>query len=403
MKFRSEEFLKGHISDIIGFYHPACIDNEYGGYINQMLDDGSIFDRMTKHLVGTCRFTYNYSLAYLVHGNSEYRDAAAHGVKFLLEHHKQSDGGYAWVLNGTDVEDDTRFCYGHAFVLLAAAGAKKAGAVGADELMNDIWNVLEERFWEIESELYVDEIAEGDWSAVDAYRGQNCNMHMCEAMLVAYEATQNIRYLDRAETLARRICKDLSAKSEGMVWEHYKTDWTHDWSYNKDDPKHLFKPYGYLPGHFTEWSKLLLILNRYRPADWLVPKAEFLFETAMEASYVHESGAIHYSFAPDGIIQDTDQYYWVFSETFGAAALLAHVTKNRKYWDWYDRIWTYADAHFVDHKHGAWYRLLDSNGIKYSDEKSPASKTDYHPLAACFEVLESYKKDTKSSTKEELS
>jgi mannose/cellobiose epimerase-like protein (N-acyl-D-glucosamine 2-epimerase family) len=394
MEFRSEEFLKKQISDIVGFYHPDCIDSEYGGYINQMLDDGSIFDAATKHLVGTCRFIYNYSLAYLVHGKAEYRDAAAHGVKFLLDHHKQPDGGYAWVLNLRNVEDGTRYCYGHAFVLLAAAGAKKAGADRADELLEGIWNLLELRFWEAEAELYVDEIAEGDWSAVDGYRGQNCNMHMCEAMLVAYEATKDERFLDRAETLARRICMDLPAKSDGLVWEHFKTDWSHDWNYNKDDPKHLFKPYGYLPGHFTEWSKLLVILNRYRPAEWLVPKAEFLFERAMEASYVQESGAIHYSFAPDGSIQDTDQYYWVFSETFAASALLAHSTGNSKYWDWYDRIWTYADAHFVDHTYGAWYRLLDINGKKYSNQKSPASKTDYHPLAACFEVLESYKKDT---------
>ena len=219
-------------------------------------------------------------------------------------------------------------------------------------------------------------------------------MHMCEAMLAAYEATQNLRYLDRAEILAQRICNDLSKKSDGMVWEHYKTDWSLDWDYNKEDPKHLFKPYGYLPGHFTEWSKLLLILNKYRPADWLVPKAEFLFQKALDATYVHETGAIHYSFAPDGSIQDTDQYYWVFSETFGASALLAQVTGKSEYWEWYDRIWTYADTYFVDHQYGAWYRLLDKNGKKYSNQKSPASKTDYHPLAACFEVLESYKKDS---------
>ena len=57
--FRSATFLRQHIADIVDFYHPRCIDDEYGGFINQMLDDGTVFDRMTKHLVGTCRFTYN--------------------------------------------------------------------------------------------------------------------------------------------------------------------------------------------------------------------------------------------------------------------------------------------------------------------------------------------------------
>ena len=392
--FRDEKFLKEHIRKIVSFYHPACLDLEHGGYINQMLDDGTVFDRMTKHLVGTCRFVYNYSLASLVLGDREYVEAAAHGVKFLHEHHKRADGGYAWVLSGREVTDGTRHCYGHAFVLLAAAGARKAGAAGASALMDDIWDLLESRFWETSANLYADEIRAGDWTAVDAYRGQNANMHMCEAMLAAWEASGDARYLDRAELLARRVCTDLASAADGLIWEHYRADWTHDWDYNKDDPKNLFRPHGYLPGHFTEWSKLLLILNRHRPADWLIPKAESLFNTAMDKAHAPETGAINYAFAPDGTILDTDQYYWVFAETFAAAALLARVTGKGEYWDWYDRVWAYADKHFVDHKHGGWYRILDCAGRKYSNQKSPASKTDYHPLAACFEVLQSRKIDS---------
>ena len=32
---RDAEFLKSHIRDIMGFYHPIAIDRQYGGYINQ--------------------------------------------------------------------------------------------------------------------------------------------------------------------------------------------------------------------------------------------------------------------------------------------------------------------------------------------------------------------------------
>ena len=213
-------------------------------------------------------------------------------------------------------------------------------------------------------------------------------MHMCEAMLAAYEATEEVRYLDRAETLANRICNILAEHADGLIWEHYRTDWTHDWNYNRDDPKNLFRPFGYLPGHFAEWSKLLLILNRHRPADWLTPKAASLFEAAMDAAWVPETGAINYTFDPDGTILDSDQYYWVFSESIAAAALLALETSNAGFWKWYDRIWVYEHENFVDHEYGGWYRVLDLAGNRYSDEKSPAAKTDYHPLAACYEVLE---------------
>ncbi|GIS63905.1 MAG: hypothetical protein CM1200mP3_01530 [Chloroflexota bacterium] len=39
-------------------------------------------------------------------------------------------------------------------------------------------------------------------------------------------------------------------------------------------------------------------------------------------------GGMNYSFDPDGEILDTDRYYWVLSETFASAALLACRTGN---------------------------------------------------------------------------
>ncbi|MEK6293657.1 MAG: AGE family epimerase/isomerase [Paraburkholderia tropica] len=69
------------------------------------------------------------------------------------------------------------------------------------------------------------------------------------------------------------------------------------------------------------------------------------------------------------------------------AALLGKRTGNERFWDWYDEIWRYSWKHFVDHRYGAWYRILTCDNRKYSDEKSPAGKTDYHTMGACYEVL----------------
>ena len=214
MSYRDPAFLRDHINSIIAFYHPTCIDDEFGGYINHLRDDGSIYDRNTKHLVGTCRFIYNYSLASVTLDEPAYKEAAAHGLHFLWETHRQIDGGFAWVLQNRQVEDGTRHCYGHAFVLLAAAGAAKAGIETAPALAAEVYDLLEKRFWEPEAQLYVDEIAAGDWNAINPYRGQNANMHMCEAMLAAYEATGEAQYIDRAHLLATRICVELADRSD---------------------------------------------------------------------------------------------------------------------------------------------------------------------------------------------
>ena len=103
---------------------------------------------------------------------------------------------------------------------------------------------------------------------------------------------------------------------------------------------------------------------------------------------------MHYTFAPDGQILDTDRYYWVLSETIAAASLLALRTGDDKYWDWYDKAWAFSDRHFVDHEYGAWYRILNVKNQPYDDLKSPPSKTDYHPLAACYETLEAIQRST---------
>jgi mannose/cellobiose epimerase-like protein (N-acyl-D-glucosamine 2-epimerase family) len=234
--------------------------------------------------------------------------------------------------------------------------------------------------------LYRDEISE-DWLKVSPYRGQNANMHSCEAMIAAYEATSNEHYLNRAFTLAQNICIRQAALTDGLIWEHYHEDWTVDWDYNRDDPRNLFKPWGFQPGHLTEWAKLLLILNKHRPEAWLLPRARELFDSALERAWDQEFGGICYGFSPEGEICDGDKYFWVQAESLAAAALLALSSDDNQYWDWYQRIWSYSWRHLVDHTHGAWFRILDRENRKYDDLKSPAGKTDYHTMGACYEVL----------------
>lgn len=118
-----------------------------------------------------------------------------------------------------------------------------------------------------------------------------------------------------------------------------------------------------------------------------MPRAVELFDTALAKAWDHQHGGIYYGFGPDGSICDDLKYFWVQAESLATAALLAARTGESRYWTWYDKIWTYSWEHFVDHKHGAWYRILGSDNGKLTDEKSPAGKTDYHTMGACYEVL----------------
>ena len=365
-----------------------------------------------RHLVSSTRFVFNYAMAANEFGGedaalrSEYLEAARHGLAFLRDRHRDpQSGGYFWTLRDGKPEDTTQHCYGAAFVLLAYSTAVKAGIEEARPWMDETWQLLQTRYWEEGFGLYRDE-ADREW-IFTGYRGQNANMHMCEAMLAAYEASHDPRYLDRALLLADRMTRDQAALAGGLVWEHYDSRWNIDTDYHRDDPKHLFRPWGFQPGHQTEWAKLLLILDRHLRAgavtvDWLLPRARDLFDRAIAAAWDDEFGGLVYGFAPEvlrkdvpgralpdgeNFVCDEDKYFWVQAESIATAARLAAATNDEAYWQWYDRLWEYAWTRMVDHRFGAWYRILDRRNRKYDDEKSPAGKTDYHTMGACHDVL----------------
>jgi mannose/cellobiose epimerase-like protein (N-acyl-D-glucosamine 2-epimerase family) len=372
-KFRDPQFLQGHMRHTLAFYAPRVKDPT-GGCFQFFKDDGTVYDRRTRHLVSSTRFVFNHALA------------------FVNDAHAQPQGGYAWLLDWHEgrarVTDGTNHCYGLAFVLLANSHAAEAGVPGAREGIAATFELMEQRFWEPANGLYADE-ATADWQ-VGSYRGQNANMHACEAMLAAHAATGDARYLDRALTLATSIAQRQAALAGGLVWEHYKPDWTPDWDYNRDDKTNIFRPWGFQTGHLTEWAKLLLMLERRLGAeapDWLVHTARHFFDTAMRHGWDTTHGGLVYGFAPGGEVCDADKYFWVQAESLAAAAWLAVRTGDDSYWQWYDRLWAYAWQHFVDHEHGAWYRILAPDNTKLTDEKSPAGKTDYHTLGACQDVL----------------
>ena len=385
--FNDKRFLIDHIESVMKFYHPHCINNNTGGFFQYFRDDGSIYDFDSKHLVSSTRFIFNYSMAAIQFDNKDYLDAALHGIDYLRDSHlNKNTGGYAWTMKGAEVNDSTNYCYGLAFVLLAYSSAYKAGILKAKDYIEETYQLMEKHFWSKEYELYSDEIS-ADWKVVSGYRGQNANMHSCEALIAAFEATGSQKYLDRALLIGKNICIRQAGLAEGLIWEHYDSNWEINWVYNKNRPDDLFRPWGFQVGHLTEWAKLLLILERHVKEDWLLPRAQELFDDAVEMGWDEKSEGLFYGFAPNGDISDKDKYFWVQAESLAAAAVLANRTGDDYYWEWYDRIWSFSWEHMIDHKYGAWFRILDSNNNKYDDLKSPAGKTDYHTMGACYEIL----------------
>jgi mannose/cellobiose epimerase-like protein (N-acyl-D-glucosamine 2-epimerase family) len=400
--FRDAEFIASHVQDTLRFYYPRAIDPT-GGHYQFFLDDGTVYDRHQRHLVSSTRYAFVWANAWLRFGGARYQRELQRALDFLRGAHRNPQtGGYAWLVSWRDgaiekVIDATNHCYGLAFVMLAYAHGLRAGIAECRAWLDETWEVMEQRFWEPARDLYADE-ADPNWN-LRPYRGQNANMHACEAMLAAYDATGETRFLDRAERIAQAVTGRQAALAGGLVWEHYRADWSVDWDYNRHDRTNIFRPWGFQPGHLTEWAKLLVLLDRRRPDAEAVRRAAFFFDTALDTAWDTAHGGIAYGFAPDRSICDGDKYHWVQAESLAAAALLAEATRAQKYWNWYARLWSYCWDHFVDHEHGAWFRILAPDNRKITDQKSPAGKVDYHDMGACYDMIDVLKRSADAGRK----
>jgi len=385
MQFDTREFLQAHTESILAFYEPVVRDPN-GGFFQNFRDDGSVYDPVNRHLVSSTRFVFNYAEAYRRGYGAHYADWARMGLKYLETHHRVDATGHFGWMHGEQL-DNTAMAYGQAFVILAYSHAHLAGLTDATAAIAAVHQLLDEQFYEPDHRAYADERS-ADLQTLDPYRGQNANMHLCEAYIAAYRATQDPIYFDRADSLARRFAGELAGVAGGLIWEHYDADWNPDWQYNIDKPDDLFKPWGFQPGHQSEWAKLLLQLNALKPDSWYVERAKALFDAAVEKGWDSEFGGLVYGFAPTGEFADAQKYFWVQAESLAAAYRLHKVTGEEQYLDWYNRIWQYSWDNLVDHKYGAWFRVVARDGSKLSDEKSPMGKVDYHTLGACWDVMD---------------
>lgn len=389
--FFSAEFLTQHIKDIIAFYEPRVLDDT-GGFFQSFYIDGRKFNPGFRQIVSSSRMVINFMLAGKLLGRPELIDIGKHGLKYLEEvHYVKEKDCYSFTVQDHKPDDMIQQAYGYAFILAAHAAARAAGAVDHDHDVARIFDLLEARFWLADRGCYLDTIS-ADGVVDNAYRGQNSNMHLCEAMIAAFEATKDQRYLDRAEVLAETFTQKLAAKGGGFVYEHYTTDFEVDFEYNKNDPSNIYRPWGFQPGHQSEWSKNLLNIYRHAPKPWMLERAKELFDGSWDLSYDAEHGGLVYGFGPDKKWCDAEKYFWVQGESMATTALLWQATKDPKYVEKYVRLWSYVWEHWVDHEHGAWIGFkMTRDNQRLSDEKAIAGgKCDYHTLVSCVEALRAF-------------
>jgi sulfoquinovose isomerase len=374
-----QRWLWQEADSLFAFFEAESLDPA-GGFF--ALDEAghSILTEKERPLHATTRMVHCYAIGCLL-GRPGAADIVDHGVSALLNRHRDSKhGGYYSSFDADGPRDAAKLAYGHAFVLLAASSAKLVGHPDADRLIADISEVLEKRFWDDEQGASTEEYL-SDWAPFSAYRGQNSNMHLTEALMAAFEATGERTYLAKAERVADFFLRRMAASDDWRVPEHYHADWTIDRDYKGSD---VFRPAGTTPGHSLEWARLALQLWALggRKIDWLPSAAKALFAEATKSGW-DAAGGFYYTLDWSGAPLIRDRLWWPCCEGIGAAAFLRRLDAESVYEMWYRRIWDFAARRLIDRRAGGWRPQLGDD-LKEKNGYFIGKPDIYHALQACL-------------------
>jgi len=374
------QWLMDEASALFEFFQVGLI-NPAGGFFE--LDESGYprTDNPVREIHNTTRMVHCYALASLL-GRPGADAIVDHGMNYLWNGHRDAQhGGYVWSLDDNGPRDDNKQAYGHAFVLLAAADAKVVGHPLADRLLEDITETINTRFWEPRHGAVREEFRR-DWSEFSTYRGQNSNMHLTEALMAAFEATGERDYLDKAESIASLVIGTHAKALDYRVAEHFDADWVLDKTYANGD---VFRPAGVTPGHWLEWSRLLLQLWALggKRLAWLPEASKALFRQSVELGWDKAHGGFFYTLDWDNQPALRQKLWWPVSEAIGAAAYLTQHDADPFFEDWYRKLWDFAANHVLDHDNGGWHPEL-SETLEPGTTLFTGKPDLYHALQACL-------------------
>jgi len=376
-------WLVGQALSLFDFFQASF--NPAGGFYNLTDDGAPILPKpgqsgVERQLHETTRMVHCFAIGHLLGLPGADRNVD-HGMRFLWERHRDTkNGGYFWGVDDRDATNPNKQAYGHAFVILAASSAKIVGHPDADRLLNDVVDVLLSRFWDKAAGATTEEYSAA-WGSLGNYRGQNSNMHLTEALMAAFEATGDRRYLTMAESIAGMIIDRHARAQSWRVAEHFDASWKVDLNYAGDP---MFRPRGTTPGHALEWSRLLVQLWELggRAHAWMIDAAKRLFLKTVAIGWDKQKGGFYYTLGWDDRPDRPDRYWWPCAEGIGAAAMLGAVDADPAFESWYRRIWDFVANHVIDRR-GGWFPELDSDLAPVN--RVFTGKPDlYHALQACI-------------------
>lgn len=347
------------------------VDRKDGGYVEQVTFEGrdAGVDFKRTRVVGRQIYVFSHAATL---GWKPGLELAAHGVDFLTRKiWMGQDEGFARRVSRTgEVIDTTQDLYDLAFALFAFGWHLRASGDGeALKWAHRTLDVIEAKLRHPTQPGFLHEVPAVGW------RQQNPHMHLIEAALVVYEASED----DRFAALAREIVRlfqmhFFDAKSRTLA-EFFTEDL-------KRAPGEAGRTIE--PGHQFEWAWILMNCQRLLGID-LATEIRSLTDFAELNGVDQASGVTFNAIRDDGQPIDKGSRSWPNTERIKAHVARWELDSTNPEAALASSSRVLLDRYFATKVPGLWVDAYDSQGASLS--KTVPASTLYHAFLAFAEAL----------------
>jgi len=236
-------------------------DRTGGGFVDRLDPQGRADRLAPRRTFVQARQIYCFAKAAQMGWYAEGKEIALKGLDHLLSKAKAPDGqpGYVHRL-GADgaVLDARRDTYDHAFVLLALA------TVYSLDRDAQVRSEIDAALSFVDTRLRSPHGGFAEGFPATLPRRQNPQMHLFEAMIALFDATNDLVFQQRAGDFYGLFVANLYDKQKQALGEYFEEDWS------------KIEPVVVEPGHQAEWAWLLKGFERITGCPTGRPRGELL-------------------------------------------------------------------------------------------------------------------------------
>jgi mannobiose 2-epimerase len=383
-------------SSVVDFYLPACVDNEYGGYLETIDGEGK-FVGGEKFLTLQARQLWFFSTLAVADIHRAEALAAAHqGYRFLIEHfHDSQRGGYITKTARDGAPTDRRkHVYPNAFVIYALVEYHRASSDDRPlEQAMELFQTLEAHCYDREHGGYQEFFYE-DWRPVQdpgesGYVGAigtktyNTHLHLLEAFAQLYRESNDA-------LVARRLAELIQINTVTVKHPLHRCNvdgWLPDWTMIRT-PRNLRVSYG----HDVECAWLVLDAAEalsLQPAllrSW----AQAMCDHAIR--WGHDP--VHHGFFYTGGLgvesDDRKKEWWTQTEALVAMLTMHRLTGEQRYRDLFEETLDFIETHQIAPDGGWWATLQQDGTVGENKTRTSMWQGAYHngrALLLCEKLL----------------